>query len=337
MKPGKILAITSGGTIGSLLEHENISVNRGGESALTRKLRNLEEELGVSLDIYNAANASSSNFEPEDWIKFARIITEGHDSGIDRFLITHGTDTLHYTAAFLALQFALWPIKVCLTGAFFPNNHLRSDGAANLACALEAVTDERVQHGAYVCFPQSLGVTPAVAVMAPDYDETQYRTLYCQALSEEDAKLKAKAIADLVLKERIPFISTNQFTHAKSKVYFARLHPGMDMRIYAHIPMNSLLIIEGFHSGTGSTRDDAHTLLALRANRPDLTICLGSIPSPMVELPYEVSVILADRGIWVYRDIPPHILFVAGLVGKALDLTAQQTFARFESFRMYTS
>ena len=334
MKRGKILAITSGGTIGSLLEDDAIAVSKRGESVLTQKLRSLEEALGVSLDIYSAANASSSDFEPENWVTFAQIINDARDSGIDRFLITHGTDTLHYTAAYLAVQFATAPIKICLTGAFFPNKHIRSDGASNLACALDAIVDTKVDNGTYVCFPQSLGVTPAVAVMAPYYDETQYRTLYCQALNEEDARLKASAIAKAVLTECTPFVSTSQLNRAKSEVFFTRLHPGLDMRVYDHVPANSFLILEGFHSGTASSKREPHTLLALRARRPDITMCLASVPSPMVEVPYKVSIVLAESGVWIYRDIPPHVLFVTALVGKALNAPAREAFARFEPFRI---
>lgn len=64
-------------------------------------------------------------------------------------IITHGTDTLAYTAAYLGLMNACIDIPVMIVSADFPLSNPRSNGSANLMCALAAIDDGRLK-GVYV-------------------------------------------------------------------------------------------------------------------------------------------------------------------------------------------
>jgi L-asparaginase len=80
----------------------------------------------------------SANASPADWTRIAEIIAENHES-YDGFVVTHGTDTLAYTAA--ALCFALEGLSkpVVVTGAMLPLTVPNSDGVRNLRDALLTV------------------------------------------------------------------------------------------------------------------------------------------------------------------------------------------------------
>jgi len=85
----------------------------------------------------------SENMAPKDWIKLARISEKLlNDSGIKGLIITHGTDTLHYTSS--ALSFFLGNLNkpVVLTYSQRSIDRASSDANLNLQCAaLAAISD----------------------------------------------------------------------------------------------------------------------------------------------------------------------------------------------------
>ncbi|HJX50476.1 MAG TPA: Glu-tRNA(Gln) amidotransferase subunit GatD [Candidatus Nanoarchaeia archaeon] len=85
----------------------------------------------------------SENMNPGDWKKIARIAEKLlNDSNIRGVIITHGTDTLHYTAA--ALSFFLRNLNkpVALTYSQRSIDRASSDADLNLQCsALAAISD----------------------------------------------------------------------------------------------------------------------------------------------------------------------------------------------------
>ena len=60
-------------------------------------------------------------------------------------IITHGTDTLAYTAAYLGLMNAGIDIPVMIVSADFPLSNPMSNGSANLMCALSAIDQSDVK------------------------------------------------------------------------------------------------------------------------------------------------------------------------------------------------
>ena len=84
-------------------------------------------------------------------------------------IITHGTDTMAYTAA--ALSFMLLDIDkpVILTGSQLPLDHAITDARVNLLEAAEAARS--VSRGVYVCFHHKLiAGTRAVKMRTTSFD-----------------------------------------------------------------------------------------------------------------------------------------------------------------------
>ncbi|MBU3957925.1 MAG: Glu-tRNA(Gln) amidotransferase subunit GatD, partial [Nanoarchaeota archaeon] len=65
----------------------------------------------------------------------AREIAKGIESGADGIIITHGTDTMHYTAAALAFMLQNLPVPVILVGAQRSSDRGSTDAAQNLLSA----------------------------------------------------------------------------------------------------------------------------------------------------------------------------------------------------------
>lgn len=91
----------------------------------------------------------SSNMQPEEWSALATAVYDAleHSDGV---VITHGTDTMAYTAAALSFMLAGVPKPVILTGSQLPLRHPLTDARTNLLHALTAATEG--VPGVYVAF-----------------------------------------------------------------------------------------------------------------------------------------------------------------------------------------
>ncbi len=126
----RILLITTGGTIVSRQGAEGLEP--GGPKELEQALQNLSAYYEVGLrEIFCL---DSSNIRPEEWQAIARAVYEERESW-DGIVITHGTDTMAYTASALTFMLPGIPIPVVFTGSQLPMQHMLSDGPDNLRTA----------------------------------------------------------------------------------------------------------------------------------------------------------------------------------------------------------
>ncbi len=142
-KKPNIAMIITGGTIAS-----RVDAKTGAVSPLTSP----EDLFKFYPEIYEKVNVakveipftkSSEDMDFRDWQKLARISAKLlNDSNIQGIIITHGTDTLHYTSA--ALSFFLRDLNkpVVLTYSQRSIDRASSDANLNLQCsAIAAVSD----------------------------------------------------------------------------------------------------------------------------------------------------------------------------------------------------
>ena len=128
----RILLLTTGGTIASIPTVEGLAPGIGGDAMAHR--------LGPMADHYNLTvrdilHLDSSNIQPEEWQLIARAVYEARND-FDGIVISHGTDTMAYTASVLSYMLLHIPIPVVLTGAQLSIDHPLTDALENLRVAL---------------------------------------------------------------------------------------------------------------------------------------------------------------------------------------------------------
>ena len=143
----KILMLGTGGTIASEMTPDGLSPELTPEQLL-RYVPGISEIAEV--DCLELFNIDSTNMTPSHWIAVARALRENYDT-YDGFVISHGTDTMAYTAAALSylVQGAAKPIV--LTGAQKPINYDSTDSKLNLMDAFVCACSESV-HGVCIVF-----------------------------------------------------------------------------------------------------------------------------------------------------------------------------------------
>ena len=131
----KVLLLTTGGTI---------SAKDNGEGAKPEMDSNML--LSYAKDIYNyfmvdtkdILSLDSSNIQAEEWRIIAKAVFDNLKA-YDGIVITHGTDTMAYTASMLSYMLMNLKKPVVLTGSQMPIDHLLTDAKNNLYTAFSAI------------------------------------------------------------------------------------------------------------------------------------------------------------------------------------------------------
>ena len=84
-------------------------------------------------------NIDSTNMRPEHWDRMADVIEKEYDN-YDGFVITHGTDTMAYTASALSYSLQNLGKPVILTGAQMPGSKMETDARRNFVNAVQVAT-----------------------------------------------------------------------------------------------------------------------------------------------------------------------------------------------------
>lgn len=142
-----ILMLATGGTIASK------ETGQGLAPAITsQEILGYVPAIGelCQVETVQLMNLDSSNLGPRHWLQIARAIEEHYDQ-YDGFVVTHGTDTMAYTAAALSylIQYSAKPIV--LTGAQRPLSDAITDARRNLRDSVRFALHEGVR-GVYLVF-----------------------------------------------------------------------------------------------------------------------------------------------------------------------------------------
>lgn len=133
----KILLISYGGTIVMVVDPKTNSIVPAEDiTQILALLPNLDTLANIDMEVLT--NKDSTNVTPDDWTRLAMYIADKHDD-YDGFVITHGTNTMAYTASALALALGKGLQKpVVITGSQLPLTVYGNDARFNFENAVKA-------------------------------------------------------------------------------------------------------------------------------------------------------------------------------------------------------
>lgn len=128
-----ISILSTGGTIASKIDYRT--------GAVTSQF-NAEDILRAIPELENIANYNcrmiysilSENMRPSYWVELARAVYEEIKNGAEGIIITHGTDTMMYTAAALSFMIET-PVPIVLVGSQRSADRPSSDNVMNAVCS----------------------------------------------------------------------------------------------------------------------------------------------------------------------------------------------------------
>ena len=135
-----ILMLGTGGTIASEMTPEGLTPELT-PAQLLRYVPAIKDLCNV--ECISLFSMDSTNIRPEHWLIVAKAIRDNYDK-YDGFVISHGTDTMAYTAAALSylVQGAKKPIII--TGAQKPINYDSTDSKLNLMDAFVCASSDKL-------------------------------------------------------------------------------------------------------------------------------------------------------------------------------------------------
>ena len=148
-----IKILHTGGTIASRVDYETggVIADFKPESLLSMfpelsKIANIESDF--------LGNMFSDDFRFSHFNKISNAILESAKRGIKNFIVTSGTDFLHYLSAALSFQLNNMPVSVLVVGSQRSSDRGSSDSGMNLICASQFLTTTNFQ-GVGVCMHAS--------------------------------------------------------------------------------------------------------------------------------------------------------------------------------------
>ena len=216
----KILLLTTGGTIASMPGSDGLEPHRSG--VMERELQQLQTYYDIT--VQDVMCLDSSNIRPQEWQLIAQAVFDRRHS-YDGMVISHGTDTMAYTASALSFMLPDIDIPVVFTGSQLPLAEVVSDGPDNLRTAFAMAATG--QPGVFLAFDRKVMLgCRAVKVRATDFS----------AFESINAQYAARITGlGLTVDERvIPRVKgpARLVNSVSDEVFLLKLTPGLSPRIF---------------------------------------------------------------------------------------------------------
>ena len=137
-----IRIIFTGGTIGSAEKDNIISTDSKAAYTLLEKYRKEYDAADVSFKTSEPLRMLSENLSASEINLIIKSVREAVTEDTDGIIVTHGTDTIQYTAAALSLILDSINIPVMLVSSAYPLDDERQNGTDNFAAAVEFIKEK---------------------------------------------------------------------------------------------------------------------------------------------------------------------------------------------------
>jgi glutamyl-tRNA(Gln) amidotransferase subunit D len=240
--------LSTGGTIASRVDYAT-----GGVSA-SFTASELLESMPEITDYANirasqVMNIMSEDMNPKLWAQLAKSIADEFNTGADGVVVTHGTDTMHYSSAAMSFMLSDLQKPVVFTGAQRSSDRGSADSFLNLSCSVAFAASD--YDGVYLCMHGGLDDTFCLA-----HKGTKVRKMHTtrrDAFKSINSSPAAKIQSDGGIQSLIPDLpkrgdaNPRLQTALEEDVGILRVYPGMKPDILEYYLQKGYkgLIIEG--------------------------------------------------------------------------------------------
>ena len=220
MKKKNLLLLTTGGTIASMPGSDGLEPHRSG--VMEREIDQLRTYYDIT--VWDVMCLDSSNIRPEEWQHIARSVYELRGD-FDGIVISHGTDTMAYTASAVTFMLPDIDIPVVFTGSQLPLADVLSDGPDNLRTAFAMAASEKA--GVFLAFDRKVMLgCRAVKVRATDFSAFEsVNARYAAQITGLGLKVDEQVIPRVKGPARL-------MDQISSDVFLLKLTPGLSPRIF---------------------------------------------------------------------------------------------------------
>lgn len=289
-----ILLLTTGGTIASMPGGEGLQPSDSG--VFQREMDQLRTYYDIT--VRELMTLDSSNIRPAEWQLIAQGIWDNRQ-GFDGIVVSHGTDTMGYTASAVTFMLPNIDLPVVFTGSQLPLIDMLSDGPDNLRTAFAMAASGH--KGIFLAFDRKVMLgCRAVKVRASGFSAFESINARYTALVSN---------AGLSVDEAMLPVHTGQpqlRTDISDEVFLLKLTPGLSPKIFDALADMGYkgIVIEAFGLGginiLGEGLDAIRRCLKKGINVVVTSQCLYDSANLGV---YQVGVKLLELGVIQGRDM----------------------------------
>ena len=289
-----ILLLTTGGTIASMPGGDGLQPSDSG--VFQREMNQLRTYYDIT--VRELMTLDSSNIRPAEWQLIAQGIWENRQ-GFDGIVVSHGTDTMGYTASAVTFMLPNIDLPVVFTGSQLPLIDMLSDGPDNLRTAFAMAASGH--KGIFLAFDRKVMLgCRAVKVRASGFSAFESINARYTALVSN---------AGLSVDEAMLPVHTGQpqlRTDISDEVFLLKLTPGLSPKIFDALADMGYkgIVIEAFGLGginiLGEGLDAIRRCLKKGINVVVTSQCLYDSANLGV---YQVGVKLLELGVIQGRDM----------------------------------
>lgn len=276
----KLHVIFTGGTIGSRLEDKYIAKSDDPPYLLLNKYMEKNPDTKHIFTTSEPYSILSENLSAKTLTLLIRAVQEALDENAEGIIITHGTDTLQYSASMLDLVFYDLQIPVCLVSSQLVLEDPNANGFDNFDGAI-AFIEER-KSGVYVAYrnPKEDFVRihrgkHMLLEMAQSADMHSTTSGMLEKDNQECPNKDKNSLASFLPQCEVGFLTALRYGRAclsedTGGILWLKCHPGMSYSLGDGI---TAIIIESYHSGTICV-DDSFCSFARCAEERNIPIYL---------------------------------------------------------------
>jgi len=313
----KLLFIFTGGTIGSTVQCDFISTDSAKPYLLIQAYK---ERFGLVAD-YDAIQPYtelSENNTGETIQMLIESVMEQLSAGYDGIIVTHGTDTLQYSAAALAYATAGCDIPICLVSSNRPIEHPQANGLANLHGAIRFI-EQVGTPGVWVSYQNPGDVVKihrGTRLLGAEAFSEYIRSIYDSYYGWFDDKFEFQQNETYGEKiDEQPALCGNVPLNPATHILRIEPYPGMH---YPQITTDVNYILHGtFHSGTINTKSETIKDFFLTTHAKGIKTYLVGVSSG---ISYESTKWFDELYISPLHDISPVAAYVKLWMSSAFGL-----------------
>lgn len=323
----RILVLFTGGTIGSSVQGDFIQTDKN------KKFRILDgyKEMGGQLDFVTLEPYTilSENLNGDYMNALVKCIQENSE-GFDGVIVTHGTDTLQYTAAGLALAIYDVELPVVLVSSNFVLEDKRANGMVNFAAAvsyivyIKNIQDRQLRMkycGTFVSYANDKGDAEihhgTMLLPHAAYDDKVFSVddmvvgtvtdgVFTPNEAYDLADIKARILRAWGLICRSGGTCAHDIAYPKySNILWLKEYPG---RVYA-FPSDDTraVLLESYHSGTLCADNEYLRRFFVYCNEHNIPVFIVGIEE---RIQYESTRFMGDYNLKILPKISPVLAYV---------------------------
>lgn len=321
----KITILHTGGTIASKVDYRTGAVvSRFSPSEIVDMFPELREI--ANIDSRLISNMFSEDIRFAHYNKIAKEVKKEAEKGVDGIIVTHGTDTLHYTSAALTFMLEGLTTPVILVGAQRSSDRGSSDAGLNLLSAAYFIANTDFA-GVAICMHETMSdkdcvILPALKTRKMHTSaRNAFKPINTEAIARVNYEQKKVSFIKRYYSKKGKSKITLKLMNENLKIGFLVAHPNLYAKEVSSFEGFDGLVVEG--TGLGNmpvtkldefTEEHTRILEAIR-NLSKKTVVVMSPQTIYGRLQMNVYSTARD-------------LQAAGVLGNYSDMTPETTFIK---------